>query len=465
MKEVWLKKIVEGKSGSQREDTVENLIPTYGEVPELTENVKEVLRLPIKHKRYDRVTSVGIRFEKELSNCKTRWGRTTLGNLEEQAEDKKERDGKGLPSESEYLSSLVEENNAREMYDPKNKTFNVSKLKATDMRDNPRLHMPKPRPQKEEVMIEAKGEMYSNIDNYLEEVSCSTRKSHDDICGNGNARCYMTLMLNDDANAQNNNYSCEVLRSTQKMPVLDTLLWVGRECTDEGILDDLVESPKLKPDRDKVLTTHNLILYKFYKKPMADKTPNRQTNALPENVKVTTVSNEVIRRTKCTSLRLPPRLVEDTLMEYTDELQKGGYPIQWCAKVLDSSTRCFVRMWEKEKTGKGVINRPDGHSSLRKRAEKLVGKSTWFKDQPYREENDYEKSKTKTNPQKVKMMTRAETEGIMFIPLTPQSKLKKELQALEDSVMMYSTVGRTNFIERAGTSLSHEVCNRTPWKT
>ena len=122
-------------------------------------------------------------------------------------------------------------------------------------------------------------------------------------------------------------------------------------------------------------------------------------------------------------------------------------------------------MWEKEKTGKGFINRPDGHSSLRKRAEKLVGKSTWFKEKPYREENEHEKSKTKTKSQKVKMMTRAETEGIMFIPLTPQSKLKKELQALEDSVMMYSTVGRTKFIERAGTSLSHEVCNRTPWKT
>ena len=131
-------------------------------------------------------------------------------------------------------------------------------------------------------------------------------------------------MLNDDANAQNNNYSCEVLSSTPKMPVLDTLLWVGRECTDEGIPDELVESPKLKPDRDKLPTTHNLILYKFYKKPMADKTPNRQTNALPENVKVTTVSNEVIRRMKCTLLRLPPRVVEDTLMEYMDELQKGG---------------------------------------------------------------------------------------------------------------------------------------------
>merc|ERR1711954_106890 len=60
---------------------------------------------------------------------------------------------------------------------------------------------------------------------------------------------------------------------------------------------------------------------------------------------------------------------------------------------------------------------------------------------------------------------KAKIEGVLFVPLTDKSKLKKTIQDMEDNVVKYSTVGRIKVVERAGASLAHLICNMTPWKT
>ena len=57
----------------------------------------------------------------------------------------------------------------------------------------------------------------------------------------------------------------------------------------------------------------NIVKYAFYKKSMSDKVPNRANNALPNQMKITTAVQEVIRRLKNTSRSLPSRFFEDTL--------------------------------------------------------------------------------------------------------------------------------------------------------
>ena len=44
--------------------------------------------------------------------------------------------------------------------------------------------------------------------------------------------------------------------------------------------------------------------YLFYKKPMASKTANKESNGLPEKTKISTAINEVLRRCKNTSRNL-----------------------------------------------------------------------------------------------------------------------------------------------------------------
>ena len=154
-KEQWLNRIAAGKKVD-----VEHQIPIFGDIPEPPEKAKKVLSLPVKHKVADKVTVKGIKFEANVNNCKTRWGRRSSGSPEEQAEDLADNQTNILPTEDEYHWGIINENKEREIYDPESKTLDIGKLRCTDLRNNPRLHMPGPRPQREETMMQAKKEMY-----------------------------------------------------------------------------------------------------------------------------------------------------------------------------------------------------------------------------------------------------------------------------------------------------------------
>ena len=154
-KEQWLNRIAAGKKVD-----VEHQIPIFGDIPEPPEKAKKVLSLPVKHKVADKVRVKGIKFEANVNNCKTRWGRRSSGSPEEQAEDLADNQTNILPTEDEYYWGIINENKEREIYDPESKTLDIGKLRCTDLRNNPRLHMPGPRPQREETMMQAKKEMY-----------------------------------------------------------------------------------------------------------------------------------------------------------------------------------------------------------------------------------------------------------------------------------------------------------------
>ena len=118
----------------------------------------------------------------------------------------------------------------------------------------------------------------------------------------------------------------------------------------------------------------------------------------------------------------------------------------------------------KEIKGTGWVNRPESSGETKRRANRLTGKSTWFKEKQFFEDTNKETSnKSKPSGKEKHRNPPAKIEGVMFVPYTYQGQLKKHLQALEDSMMQYSTVGRTKIVERAGTPLSHIICNQTPW--
>ena len=146
------------------------------------------------------------------------------------------------------------------------------------------------------------------------------------------------------------------------------------------------------------------------------------------------------------------------------ELEAGGYKFAWRKEVLNSAITGYSKMRLKEIKGTGWVNRPESSGETKRRANRLTGKSTWFKEKQFFEDTNEETSnKSKPSGKEKQRNPPAKVEGVMFVPYTHQGKLKKHLQALEDGIMQYSTVGRTKIVERAGTPLSHIICNQTPW--
>ena len=92
---------------------------------------------------------------------------------------------------------------------------------------------------------------------------------------------------------------------------------------------------------------------------MANQVPNRAASAAPRGQKISTCSQECIRRMKNTSRELNHKDIEGVLMRYMDELISGGYIEDFRFRILKAATTEFVKMWEQERLGKTMINRPD----------------------------------------------------------------------------------------------------------
>ena len=102
-------------------------------------------------------------------------------------------------------------------------------------------------------------------------------------------------------------------------------------------------------------------------------------SALSENNKVSTAAAEVMRRLKNFSENVEKGQVEETLVEYMDNLCGMGYPHQWRMKVLKSTMLGYDRIMRKVDRGETARNREGKTTRLHRRWKRLMGPMMWFK--------------------------------------------------------------------------------------
>ena len=108
-----------------------------------------------------------------------------------------------------------------------------------------------------------------------------------------------------------------------KMPFLDTMIWVGTPQRTWGIPEAIL--PKGTSLPAKTGTLEPIILYQFYRKPIANPTPMNSRSAAPLKDQIQTATNKFLRRMKNTSRELPQDHLEEILQNYACDLRRGGY--------------------------------------------------------------------------------------------------------------------------------------------
>ena len=73
---------------------------------------------------------------------------------------------------------------------------------------------------------------------------------------------------------------------------------MGVEDREEGLNPDMLPDKYKNSRTVKTRSLKKVILFTFYKKPMANRNSNRQSSAMPESMKVSMTSNEIQRRMK-----------------------------------------------------------------------------------------------------------------------------------------------------------------------
>ena len=139
------------------------------------------------------------------------------------------------------------------------------------------------------------------------------------------------------------------------MPVLDTQLWIGieaRESTTPSYMEP--NAPKITQQD----TLKKVILYKFFKKPMASRTNNLFRGGIALGSKIATGTQEIIRQLKNTSREIEHEQITTILMDYMQKLREGGYPQNIRGEILLVGIKRYSKMWTLQCENQGFINRP-----------------------------------------------------------------------------------------------------------
>ena len=163
----WIKSVAEGNPGAKPEKQV----PVYGETT-INSKEKAAMSMPPKFPTLSCMREENIDFESALAQTKIRYHRTTNGSPEEQIQALEAGEPE-VPDDA----TIVERNLNREVYNPTDKSIDFGKLRATDLQNNPRIYLPKPRPDREEIELAARAHL-------MKQATLTYMQQHTDSKGN-----------------------------------------------------------------------------------------------------------------------------------------------------------------------------------------------------------------------------------------------------------------------------------------
>ena len=202
--------------------------------------------------------------------------------------------------------------------------------------------------------------------------------------------------------------------------------------------------------------------------------------ALPHKTKITTLTQEVIRRMRNTCRKVGKRRRAEILSRFTKKMKKSGYNGKVRRNVLLAGLKGYCNMVKEEEAGGRKVNRPRWEGAGARRIKKLGGKSNWFKKKNkqiavnistvgdrlgLRPECGNRNARKTTKKSGKERITTQEIETVMFVPQTPGGELAKLLQEADDKFTAGKGVGKIKMIERGGSTLKQLLCRSNPWAT
>ena len=104
-----------------------------------------------------------------------------------------------------------------------------------------------------------------------------------------------------------------------------------------------------------------------------------EKRALPHRIKVTTLTQEVIRRMRNTSRSVGKSRRAEILSNFMKKMKKSGYCRKTRRNVLLAGLKGYFRMVKEEDAGGRKVNRPRWEGASSRRLKKLGAKANWFK--------------------------------------------------------------------------------------
>ena len=202
---------------------------------------------------------------------------------------------------------------------------------------------------------------------------------------------------------------CPSRHADGKMPSLDVKMWI------------------------KEVNNQRKILYEHYEKEMTTKAVIHAKSALPIQTKRTVLTQEVLRILLHCSKYLEWNTVCTHINRFMKKMQFSGYSQPFRYTVVNSAINAMKIIREKESLGIRPMYRPKEWRRVEREKEKVEKRRTWYKSGGF--------------------------DSVLFVPSTPESKLKN----LYQREIMKSGF-RVKVVETASASLKSRLQTSNPFK-
>ena len=133
------------------------------------------------------------------------------------------------------------------------------------------------------------------------------------------------------------------------------------------------------------------IEWRFYEKPMNSPYVIMERSAMPQQVKITSMVQEVIRRKRNFSRMVPEEEVKWEMSRFCAKMKRSGYSEGVRRDVLLSGIKGYEKMLRNEREGRRKLYRKQEEGKELRWAMKIKGKETWYKQRKREEGGDGDK--------------------------------------------------------------------------
>ena len=175
------------------------------------------------------------------------------------------------------------------------------------------------------------------------------------------------------------------------------------------------------------------IMYEHYEKAMVTKAVIHKDSAIPEQMKRTVLTQELLRILVHCSKDLPWETVCEHANGFTKKLQFSGYDQKFRHDVVKSGLHAYETIKEKAEAGLRPINRPKEWKREERKRNKEEKKKSWYRKGGY--------------------------DSVLFVPATPRSRLKK----MYGREIKRSGI-RIRVVERSGVTLKSLLQRSNPFR-
>ena len=182
-----------------------------------------------------------------------------------------------------------------------------------------------------------------------------------------------------------------------------------------------------------------------------------------ENIKISSLTEEVVRRNKRTSLQVDISKRVEIMNEYHRKLERSGYGQDQIRSIITAGLVGFERIVQKAAKNGTNVNRSAKEGAADRYRKKLLSRQCWFKKKGRKDKNKNH-SENKVKKQRKEKVTDKEIPvvSVIFVSKTKHSRLARKMKETEGTLAKL-TKERIRIVEKGGKTVSALLVVKDLW--